>query len=305
MILRTLCLGLAVVVLTSNLEAQRFPVTSTPRDSIERADIAPLLRNQLERSSFFLPFVALGNAPKVWFEGNIVPNILLHSGPNAALFVTPKVVLRMVRGENSVPVRTPSYMPRLQYFHRLNPSVRGRQEFLFGTFAHYSNGQPDSPLLDSLGRLSSEGNFSTFYGEVGVLLVHSGSALTSSEMIGLRSLIKPMTSEPLWGLYSPYRYFFSGSLTKGKITTVGEGSIQFGPSAGYMKRWYHRVTYVGEILGSPLSTKLQFRELVPFIQYRFGEDYYNVSFKNYRSMLRLGVTTRRDPLSSLGDMEQR
>src|SRR5437773_12285361 len=106
-----LCLALLLAPTTSRISAQQQIAQVSP--ALAR-DTTPFdLHDYLERGYITMPApISVGNAPKVWFEGSIVPHFALFKTHRAAVVVTPKVVVRMLQDGISVPVRTPSYMPR-------------------------------------------------------------------------------------------------------------------------------------------------------------------------------------------------
>lgn len=281
-----------------------LPFASAPGqvspDSLRRATeaaAADALHDHLERGYITLPFpFSVGNAPRVWFEGSIVPHFVMYQSRRFAAVVTPKVVVRMVQG-GSVPVRTPSYMPRIQVFgYRKDPTPDSSQ-FLTFAFSHYSNGQENDSLILADGSINTkDGNFSTYYAELGLFDIERENGMARSFFGTLQYFIPALTYEPLHGIYSPYRLrvgvFEEDAVLPGGVVITG----LFGPSGGYLRRWYHRVglwwSYYPHIAWLPRE------EITPYLEFYLGMDHYNVQFATYRSMVRLGLGTRTKRASS-------
>jgi hypothetical protein len=159
----------AAVVAVTPLRAQTLMSVAT--DSTAARDI---LVAQFE-PSYITILGGLGNIPKLLFEGSIAPHFTIRSDLESrfALVLTPKIVVRMFRESDlvpnsSLPVRTPSYRPRVVAYYAPNKEVRKRQTFFFGSYNHHSNGQEDDPYDGTTINLKS-GNFSTNFWEVGTI----------------------------------------------------------------------------------------------------------------------------------------
>jgi len=104
-----------------------------------------------------------GNPIKTSLVADLNPNVVLLNSNKSRFFVlfSPRVKLRLLNARKA-PVRSPSYMPGLKIYSRLN-SDREKPQFLSLAYSHHSNGQ-DGPTLDSIGRFNrGKGKFTTNY----------------------------------------------------------------------------------------------------------------------------------------------
>lgn len=104
-----------------------------------------------------------GNPIKTSLVADLNPNVLLLNSSKSRFFVlfSPRVKLRLLDARKA-PVRSPSYMPGLKVFSRLNNDLE-QPQFLSLAYSHHSNGQ-DSPTLDSVGNFNrGKGKFTTNY----------------------------------------------------------------------------------------------------------------------------------------------
>lgn len=121
------------------------------------------------------------------FEGQLSPSFILKLSKNAGVAFFPKIVIRMFH-ENSVPVKTPSFMPNLLFYHQISwPFLKRTLRFLISpdnqlTFLtyrliHHSNGQNGDYFLPGTDSLNyKNGNFSSNAAEI----AFSWSAIDSS-----------------------------------------------------------------------------------------------------------------------------
>lgn len=130
----------------------------------EEAAETALMLSQFERS-YVTTTDARAKQPHLVFEGSIAPPFFLVSpSRNIAVVAMPKVVLRMFL-ERSVPVKTPSYMPRVSVYKFFHPErsliEQSVASYASLTVSHHSNGQA-GPFRNSDGTINHEtGNFST------------------------------------------------------------------------------------------------------------------------------------------------
>lgn len=105
-----------------------------------------------------------GNPNKTTLVADLNPNVVLVNSSKSRFFVlfSPRVKLRLLDARKA-PVRSPSYMPGLKVFTRINDEME-RPQFLSLAYSHHSNGQ-DGPTLDSDGAFNrGKGKFTTnFY----------------------------------------------------------------------------------------------------------------------------------------------
>lgn len=263
------------------------------------------------------------------FEGQIAPRVIIFdtigrstghvledgaaSGWQAS--ITPMVRLRMFR-EDSSPVRTPSYMPKvtLQHARFANLStVRPEDDedaysrgpvrmWLFDLvpFGHHSNGQNN--LLD--------GSFSTNYAE---LMVHYGRLRLDSE--GAPETEYATRSE--WrigaGVQVNPKGYLGGSIESalaeryGTTRLIVEAMTAWRPERRFGRlEIAGRLEYIGDVPDVPsLIGRLEVAALPAkwggagvFVRYYGGQDYYNLRFTTSIHRLIVGGTFQRDTFLS-------
>lgn len=260
----------------------------------------------------------IGNLEPLWFEAKMVPNYLIRirEDSRTGAVLTPKVIIRMYR-EDSEPVSTPSYMPQITLYHQMknfNP-LKSNIFYLFGRVVHHSNGQ-DGDFYNDDGSINTrDGTFSTNYIEVGFFFAKLFSLHPNATEF-FRSSIeyhpKDMQDKVLNDKYGNIRWHNDIKIfkfTKETFNSIfsGNGNMQ-GSSENQKARPYFRAvintTFIfGEMEdvdvldfskrfgGSiTLSYNPKYLEDVRlFVQYYYGQDYYNIHFENTLSELRIGL----------------
>ncbi|AMR30854.1 hypothetical protein A0256_05160 [Mucilaginibacter sp. PAMC 26640] len=115
------------------------------------------LRTSFFGQEFFQPV-------KTQLVADVVANFVIYNTPKSRLFVNAftRVKIRLLSSPGA-PVKSPSYMPGIQFFYRLNHDVY-RPEFLSGGYTHHSNGVRGPTLLEDGSFNVDGGKFSTnFY----------------------------------------------------------------------------------------------------------------------------------------------
>jgi len=260
----------------------------------------------------------IGNLDPLWFEAKMVPNYLIRIRENSrtGAVLTPKVILRMYR-EDSQPVSTPSYMPQITLYHQLKNFnlVKSNIFYLFGRIVYHSNGQ-DGDFYNDDGTINtSNGTFSTNYVEVGFFLAKLFSFHPNATEFFRSSFEyhpKDMQDKVLNDKYGNVRWHNDIKIfkfTKETFSSIftGNGKRE-GSSENRKERPYFRAiintTFIfGEMEdvdaldfskrfgGSiTLSYNPKYLEDVRlFVQYYYGQDYYNIHFDNTLSELRIGL----------------
>ncbi|RLD79513.1 MAG: hypothetical protein DRJ07_11655, partial [Bacteroidetes bacterium] len=110
-------------------------------DSLPRVDLAKIALVNQSDSYVTLPF-DIGNLEPLIFEANISPSFIIRKRKDSRLMgvLTAQIIIRMYN-EESLPVRTPSYMPQITAYYLLNDKKAASKHTLFGKVAHHSNGQ--------------------------------------------------------------------------------------------------------------------------------------------------------------------
>ena len=123
------CLGMG------NLNAQ----TEDLQDA-ENSFFSTIRANQTD--SYITFSQGIGNVEPLIFEALVAPYFLLRTSRDAkwGATISSKIMIRMY-AEESFPVRTPSYMPEISFYHQLNKSGDDKVKYLFLNLTHHSNGQ--------------------------------------------------------------------------------------------------------------------------------------------------------------------
>ena len=261
----------------------------------------------------------IGNLEPLWFEAKMVPNYLIRirEDSRTGAVLTPKVIIRMYR-EDSEPVSTPSYMPQITIYHQLNNfnPLKSNIFYLFGRVVHHSNGQSGDFYNDDGTINTIDGNFSTNYFEVGFFLTKS-FVLKQNETEFFRSSLeyhpKILQDEnELNNKYGNLRWHNDIRIfkfTKESFTSIFSGNGKIESSSENQKlrpnlRAMINTTLIfGEMDGIDvfdftkrfggsitLSYNPKYLEDVRlFVQYYYGQDYYNIHFENTLSELRIGL----------------
>lgn len=260
----------------------------------------------------------IGNMKPLWFEAKMVPNYLIRIRENSrtGAVLTPKVIIRMYR-EDSEPVSTPSYLPQLTLYHQLNYTypLKSNIFYIFGRVVHHSNGQ-DGDFYNEDGTINTtNGSFSTNYVEVGFFFAKIFSLHPNATEF-FRSSIeyhpKNMQDKVLNDKYGNVRWHndikvfkftkeaFTSIFSKnGKIedgsdikkerpyirvnvnTTFIFGKMEDIEALDFSKRFGGSIT---------LSYNPKYLEDVRlFVQYYYGQDYYNIHFENTVNEIRIGL----------------
>jgi hypothetical protein len=113
----------------------------------------------------------IGNVEPLIFEGLVAPYFLLRTSRDAkwGATISPAILIRMY-AENSLPVRTPSYMPEISFYHQLDNAEDENLKYVFLNLTHHSNGQEGDFFNEDGSFNTITGNFSTNYLELGFSL---------------------------------------------------------------------------------------------------------------------------------------
>ena len=279
----------------------------TATQSEEAAETA-LMLSQFERSYVTTTDVR-GKKPRLVFEGSIAPPFFLVSPRrNLAVEATPKVVLRMFL-ERSVPVKTPSYMPRVTVYRFFHPEQslikKSVASYASLTVSHHSNGQAGL-FRNADGTINHEsGNFSTNF--VDAAYVRGGPILPGLDG---QSRLSVEWHPPGWydrassvG-YSHLRLHVSATTVE---TPNGNARARCLVGACFRDFTFnYAVTYLaGDVLPKfhgrgrfpvwiELSAAPTFTpDLSLFLNGYWGQDYYNTYYDQNLTTIRFGMQGRR------------
>lgn len=271
----------------------------------------PLAKSDLKKDiaanhnrSYITALEGLGNMEPLFFEANLAPYYLirLKEEYHAAIELSPQVAFRMYR-EESFPIRTPSYMPRVTFYRNLHKLTTGsRSVTSFLSVVHHSNGQ-NGDFYNENGSINTyDGNFATNYLELGALFIQKDLKTSNRQRVYKSYLEYHFSSDRnLQGLLGTFRLNFEFQLIhhlnssgKAKNKENEKHRIRQTFEAGWVFAGLDNVDAIN------IKERLLFNFTVSyhpriaedmsfFIQYYYGQDYYNIFFDRDISVLRIGL----------------
>lgn len=258
------------------------------------------VESSLEASQITLAGGALGLSGHVRFEGLIVPHLFLM-GEKWAFDATPKMVVRML-SEESAPVRSPSFMPRVTVYRTFGKNDAGDRQLdaMYLTISHHSNGQDGPFYLDEARRTinAKSGSFSTNFLELAYL--NFGRAMKDEDPIdvglkvGMRVHVPINENEELRteegsDQYGRYRLLLAGQSSY-RTARVGYATeYMLDRKVGNMHFFTGR-RFIGSV--SIAWVPEGWRDVGLFAQYYHGQDYYNIQYRQRVKAVRAGITVR-------------
>jgi hypothetical protein len=296
-----------MIIYITGLIAGFAPVTGLPGQEnptviIPESSFFQTIRAN-QRDSYFTLGGGLGNMDPLIFEARIAPYFLLRTSDDSRWGATlsPDIILRMY-AEESYPVRTPSYMPHLTFYHNLSNGQGRKLQYIFLTLTHHSNGQDESFFLDEGTLNTHSGDFSTNYFELGAFFNQKLAPFANTTEYFKTSVeyhIDYYRSQELKGRYSflrwnnsirVFRSFSSMPTLKlnknPRFQSTLETNWLFGDigNAGFfdLKERFN------------ISFTLAFRprnltDVSFFINAYSGKDYYNMHFEKRLTVVRFGL----------------
>jgi len=276
-------------------------IGSGKNDSIVHIPLTTIAQAH-QGNSYATILEGIGKIEHLWFEANLIPSFYIRVSDDSRLLgvLTPQVILRMYQ-EESFPVRTPSYMPQTTLYWSMYNEDQYKSLNLFGRLAHHSNGQQDEFFKENGEINIKSGNFSTNYFELGLIKTDLNTRFNAVRMLRTSVEIHPpiLSADELDGRYSFYRwnnllYIFKLNKTdqlnrsqKANISLKAELNWLFGKMDERDFLDIDRLTFSGTFTYHPNF----FEDIVLFIQYYHGQDYYNIYFSNTVHVIRLGIMT--------------
>jgi hypothetical protein len=245
----------------------------------------------------------IGNIEPLVFEANLVPSFYIRTSKKAKLIgvLTPQIILRMYQ-ESSFPVRTPSYMPQITAYYKINSQKKVNSFSLFLKLAHHSNGQEDDFYLENGEINLKSGNFATNYLEAGIIKTNYSNRFHAVQFFStsFESHARGLTSDELIGIYSLYRWNSVFSIfklpkkdtdlhKKSSISVKGKTTWMFGDVHDWGFFSLNRFN-----IGFTFFYHPKFLEDIGFFAHFYhGMDYYNIYFDHQITMLRFGIMTEK------------
>ena len=267
--------------------------------------------NASHETSYITILGGAGNIEPLMFEASIVPYYMLRLNQNTrwALEISTKIIIRMYN-ERSLPIRTPSYMPRATLYMNVGRlDSKMKKQFFFVSWCHHSNGQ-SGLFADSITHQINtyDGDFSTNFIEAGPFFSRvPGNKGFVSDYLKLSVAYNYKQSEQIKGLYGIFRINHEIQ----SIITLPKALRRFGVETNTLSGRKHssvRLTVKNSlILGDMAEAKtwdlfnrittswtLAFRpallaDVTFFTQYYYGQDYYNIWFARNLSVFRIGI----------------
>ena len=249
-----------------------------------------VVRANLEQSYLVYPIGFTGLDPLV-FEADIVPNFsILPRSWHVALFLTPKIVLRMF-AETSVPVKTPSYMPRLTTFFWFGDIATKPAAYFSATIGHHSNGQSGPFFNMDRSRNHDTGSFETNYVELAAYPVFWKQPFFGWSSVALE-WHPPFTEDAdLRETYGNTRLHLATTIYSSVGGFVSDVSAELTAIFGDMQKPTNASTFFARF---PITVRYAIRppgiDVCLYAAYYQGQDYYNIWYDRFISVLQIGFS---------------
>jgi len=250
--------------------------------------------NMFREPSYILFGSGFGNLEPLIFEGNLAPYFMISISEKVrwGIELSPRIVIRMYN-KYSLPIRTPSFMPKVTFFYQFLDKENGKRDlFTYISAMHHSNGQEgDFFLADSITINTLTGNFSTNWVEGGFFLSRpNAKVLFNTNYIKLYTTYNYLQEKKLSGTYGRLRFFVN---VKSTVKLSKAFRIIVAPNDKNKKYVFDQSIKLGWIAGKLndeqtfnikrliLDYSLSFtptflKDVNIFIQYYYGQDYYNI-----------------------------
>jgi hypothetical protein len=269
-------------------------------DSLPQLDISKIaLVNQTD--SYVTFPTDIGNIAPLMFEANISPSFIIRQRKDSRLMaaLTAQVIIRMYN-EESLPVRTPSYIPQVSFYYVMGKKQSKTHNTLFGRVGHHSNGQ-DGSFYDENGIINLQsGNFATNFFEIGIIKTSHSSTLNAIKFFKSSIEIHPKSwmLDELQGQYSGLR--LHNTFTAFKLPFINSEkdktpnfSLKVETSL-MLDNYNNLTTFDIDRLNASLTFYYHpkfLEDIGLFVQFYHGMDYYNIYFNDQVDLIRFGIMT--------------
>ncbi|MBS4061624.1 MAG: phospholipase A [Bacteroidetes bacterium] len=287
------CLGL------ENLKAQTEVLQVT-----ENSFFRTIRANQTD--SYITFSQGIGNMEPLIFEALIAPYFLLRTSRDAkwGATISPAILMRMY-AEESLPVRTPSYMSEICFYHKSNKTGDEKVKYLFLNLTHHSNGQ-DGDFFNQDGSFNTiSGNFSINYLELGLFLNQNVLPFSNTNEYFKSSLeyhIDLERAEELEGRYSfirwhnsfqVFRFLESNNASK-KLEFDKNPAVQNRPETTWLIGNMNDASFFNFKERFNFTLTMAYRpkflsDVSLYANFYSGEDYYNINFYQRIAVFRIGL----------------
>lgn len=279
------------------------------KEEIEGKTNAISTFNLFREPSYILFGSGFGNLDPLIFEANIAPYFMISISEKVrwGVELSPQIIFRMYN-QDSHPVRTPSFMPRVTSFYQFLDKENGKRDlFTYISVMHHSNGQEEDFFNADSTINTLTGDFSTNWVEGGIFLSRPNAKLQfNTNYIKLYTAYNYMQEEKLGESYGRLRFFVN---VKSSVKLSNAFRIIVAADDKNKKYVFNQSIKMGWIAGklndeNTFSTKrlifdysLSFtptflKEVNIFIQYYYGQDYYNIHFSRQLSVIRIGISSK-------------
>jgi hypothetical protein len=280
----------AAVTVVTAAGADDLPAEASAHDDVAKVPIGAIVRANLEPSYLAYPIGVTGLDP-LFFETSIVPNFsVLPRRWRVALFLTPKIVLRMFR-EDSEPVKTPSYMPRLTAFFWFEERAAFPIAYFSVALEHHSNGQ-SGPFTHADGtRNHDDGSFDTNSLHLAVYPIWWKSPLFAWNSISVEYHPPFLEDADLRATYGATRIQWATTLLTTRAALVSQLSVRLTAIVGDMAQPSNASAFWARF---PALVRYTVRppaiDVGIYAAYYQGQDYYNIWYDRFISVFAIGIS---------------
>jgi hypothetical protein len=266
------------------------PAPQVPAPEASSLSLGDIVRANLERSYVAFPIGITGLEPLI-FEADLVPNFsVLPRSWHVALFLTPKIILRMFAKE-SAPVSTPSYMPRLTTFFWFEESAKGPTAYFSGAFLHHSNGQSGAFYNDDGSHNHDNGSFGTNYFEFAAYTNFWKNPSFGWSSIVLEWHPRLFENVSQRETYGNLRLRFATTIYSNLGSYASDLSLGLTAILGEMQKPTNASTIFARL---PIAVKYAVRppsiDVGLYAAYYQGQDYYNIWYDRFISVVQIGIS---------------
>lgn len=265
--------------------------------------------NMFRDPSYIILGSGIGNLEPIIFESDVIPYFMLSLSENNrwGIELSPRVIMRMFNQE-SHPVRTPSFMPRVTFFIQFADKEHGKRNFFsYFSWMHYSNGQ-DGDFFNTDSTINTNtGSFYTNWAEGGIFLSRpDAKSMFITNYVKLYTAYNYLQEKKMDNIYGRLRFnihvkstvklsrFFRTFSATDNINKhyIFDQSINFGWIAGKLNNT-KSIDKKRLVFNYKLSFKPTFlKDVNIFIHYYYGQDYYNIHFSNQLNVIRFGISSK-------------
>lgn len=268
------------------------PADADKPAALQEIAMADVVRANLETSYLAYP-IGLHGLPSLIFECSLAPHFFVNQKSWPLAFVlTPKVVLRMFNQE-STPVRSPSFMPRIALFAWFQQRVRDTPAFYGSvTLSHHSNGQAGPFFADDGSINHDDGSFSTNYFDFAVYATGFSGRFFGWSSLSLQWHPGFNEDPELRGRYGLLRLNLTSTLVA-DLPLHGQVNVRVSAILDrYQKASESKL--LRELERFPISIAYSMTvpgiDLGVYVGYYLGHDYYNIWFDRVIHTIQIGIS---------------